>query len=201
MWLLKFRPTSNITARFLIWYCITFYSVSRWLLTLCPCICGPQTMTIAVWVHWLQIYSQKWLITRIWIGGTQSALSVRHHETNDQFLLWIQVYVSYDYGATFTVVTGKFQLSDAKAKNGSTQIISQFYHSPADNKRVSGFLFVVQSRGPVHTIRSLLHWQTIAFQLTHPEVTMERLTGLNSSVANWTWLLDRRQPLRLRLLS
>ncbi|XP_077396383.1 sortilin-related receptor [Festucalex cinctus] len=49
------------------------------------------------------------------------------------------VYVSYDYGSTFTFVTAKFQLSDAKAKNGSTQIISQFYHSPADNKR---YLFV-----------------------------------------------------------
>ncbi|XP_061538012.1 sortilin-related receptor isoform X2 [Phycodurus eques] len=49
------------------------------------------------------------------------------------------VYVSYDSGSTFTLVSGKFQLSEAKGKNGSTQVISQFYHSPADNKR---YLFV-----------------------------------------------------------
>nr|XP_061781469.1 sortilin-related receptor-like isoform X2 [Nerophis lumbriciformis] len=45
------------------------------------------------------------------------------------------VYVSYDYGFTFTLVSGKFQLSEAKAKDSSAQSISQFYHSPADNKR------------------------------------------------------------------
>ncbi|KAF3847223.1 hypothetical protein F7725_020251, partial [Dissostichus mawsoni] len=45
------------------------------------------------------------------------------------------VYVSYDYGTSFTL----FQLSGIKAKDGSKQVISQFYHSPADNRR---YLFV-----------------------------------------------------------
>lgn len=49
------------------------------------------------------------------------------------------VYVSYDYGTTFTLVSDKFQLTGAKAKDGSKQVISQFYHSPADNRR---YLFV-----------------------------------------------------------
>ncbi|KAI4815796.1 hypothetical protein KUCAC02_005923, partial [Chaenocephalus aceratus] len=49
------------------------------------------------------------------------------------------VYVSYDYGTSFTLVSDKFQLSGIKAKDGSKQVISQFYHSPADNRR---YLFV-----------------------------------------------------------
>ncbi|XP_023207184.1 sortilin-related receptor isoform X2 [Xiphophorus maculatus] len=49
------------------------------------------------------------------------------------------VYVSYNYGTTFIPVSANFQLSEAKAKNGSKQVISQFYHSPADNRR---YLFV-----------------------------------------------------------
>ncbi|KAM7399797.1 hypothetical protein PAMP_019041 [Pampus punctatissimus] len=49
------------------------------------------------------------------------------------------VYVSYDYGTTFTLVSDKFQLSGSKVKDGSKQVISQFYHSPADNRR---YLFV-----------------------------------------------------------
>lgn len=49
----------------------------------------------------------------------------------------VQVYVSYDYGTTFTLVSEKFQLSEVKAKDGGTPVISQFYHSPADNRRVS----------------------------------------------------------------
>ncbi|XP_016368987.1 sortilin-related receptor-like [Sinocyclocheilus rhinocerous] len=43
------------------------------------------------------------------------------------------VYVSYDYGTTFTQVSEKFQLSGDQ--EGKKQVISQFYHSPADNKR------------------------------------------------------------------
>ncbi|KAG9348558.1 hypothetical protein JZ751_002294 [Albula glossodonta] len=43
------------------------------------------------------------------------------------------VYVSYDYGTTFTPISDRFQLS-AK-KKGAKQAIAQFYHSPADNKR------------------------------------------------------------------
>lgn len=46
-----------------------------------------------------------------------------------------QVYVSYDYGTTFTHISDKFQLS--ADREGKKQVISQFYHSPADNKRVS----------------------------------------------------------------
>uniref|UniRef100_A0A1A7WSZ5 Sortilin-related receptor n=1 Tax=Iconisemion striatum TaxID=60296 RepID=A0A1A7WSZ5_9TELE len=49
------------------------------------------------------------------------------------------VYVSYDYGTKFTPVTDKFRLSGAKVKDDSKQVISQFYHSPADNRR---YLFV-----------------------------------------------------------
>ncbi|KAJ8343111.1 hypothetical protein SKAU_G00330390 [Synaphobranchus kaupii] len=43
------------------------------------------------------------------------------------------VYVSYDYGANFTSISNKFQLPKEKA--GSKELIAQFYHSPADNKR------------------------------------------------------------------
>ncbi|XP_048015876.1 sortilin-related receptor [Megalobrama amblycephala] len=43
------------------------------------------------------------------------------------------VYVSYDYGTTFTDVSEKFLLSGDR--EGKKQVISQFYHSPADNKR------------------------------------------------------------------
>ncbi|KAF0030311.1 hypothetical protein F2P81_017042 [Scophthalmus maximus] len=46
------------------------------------------------------------------------------------------VYVSYDYGTTFMLVSDKFQLSGATFKDGSKQVISQFYHSPADNRRM-----------------------------------------------------------------
>ncbi|XP_031695233.1 sortilin-related receptor-like [Anarrhichthys ocellatus] len=49
------------------------------------------------------------------------------------------VYVSYDYGTSFTLVSDKFQLSGVQANGGNKQVISQFYHSPADNKR---YLFV-----------------------------------------------------------
>lgn len=43
--------------------------------------------------------------------------------------------MSYDYGTTFTHISDKFQLS--ADREGMKQVISQFYHSPADNKRVS----------------------------------------------------------------
>lgn len=48
----------------------------------------------------------------------------------------VQIYVSYDYGAAFTDVSDKFQLPGPKADEEDVPIISQFYHSPADNKRV-----------------------------------------------------------------
>lgn len=44
--------------------------------------------------------------------------------------------MSYDYGTTFTEVSDKFQLPRAKVDHGHLPVISQFYHSPADNKRV-----------------------------------------------------------------
>uniref|UniRef100_A0A3P8Z6A1 Sortilin-related receptor n=1 Tax=Esox lucius TaxID=8010 RepID=A0A3P8Z6A1_ESOLU len=47
------------------------------------------------------------------------------------------VYVSYDYGKSFTAISDKFQLSGEKVKAGSKPVISQFYHSPADNKKVT----------------------------------------------------------------
>ncbi|KAK0145654.1 Sortilin-related receptor [Merluccius polli] len=43
------------------------------------------------------------------------------------------VYVSYDYGTSFTLVSDRFRLLGAK--EDSKQVIAQFYHSPADNKR------------------------------------------------------------------
>lgn len=56
--------------------------------------------------------------------------------TNTLYLSFVkQVYVSYDYGTTFTHISDKFQLS--ADREGKKQVISQFYHSPADNKRVS----------------------------------------------------------------
>lgn len=48
----------------------------------------------------------------------------------------VQVYVSYDYGTTFTQVSDKFQLPEGRAHEDQAPVISQFYHSPADNKRV-----------------------------------------------------------------
>ncbi|KAL4608616.1 sortilin-related receptor [Arapaima gigas] len=47
------------------------------------------------------------------------------------------VYVSYDYGTAFSLISDKFRLSSKKA--GVKQAISQFYHSPVDNKR---YIFV-----------------------------------------------------------
>ncbi|KAJ3591191.1 hypothetical protein NHX12_009138 [Muraenolepis orangiensis] len=43
------------------------------------------------------------------------------------------VYVSYDYGTSFTLVSDRFRLSGAK--EDSKQVIAQFYHSPEDNRR------------------------------------------------------------------
>ncbi|KAG7282267.1 hypothetical protein CRUP_033794, partial [Coryphaenoides rupestris] len=43
------------------------------------------------------------------------------------------VYVSYDYGTSFTLVSDRFRFSGAK--EDSKQLIAQFYHSPADNRR------------------------------------------------------------------
>lgn len=47
----------------------------------------------------------------------------------------LQVYVSYDYGKTFKKISEKFSFG---AGNTSKVAIAQFYHSPADNKRVRG---------------------------------------------------------------
>ncbi|GAA6077134.1 sortilin-related receptor isoform X1, partial [Tachysurus ichikawai] len=45
------------------------------------------------------------------------------------------VYLSYDYGTTFIHISDKFVLP--RGKETSQQVISQFYHSPADNRRPS----------------------------------------------------------------
>lgn len=45
----------------------------------------------------------------------------------------LQVYVSYDYGKSFNRISGKLNFG---VGNSSEAVISQFYHSPADNKRV-----------------------------------------------------------------
>lgn len=45
----------------------------------------------------------------------------------------MQVYVSYDYGKSFKKISERFSFSGG---NSSEVAIAQFYHSPADNKRV-----------------------------------------------------------------
>lgn len=45
----------------------------------------------------------------------------------------LQVYVSYDYGKSFKKISERFSFSTG---NSSEVAIAQFYHSPADNKRV-----------------------------------------------------------------
>lgn len=45
----------------------------------------------------------------------------------------IQVYVSYDYGKSFKRISEKLSFG---VGNSSEAVIAQFYHSPADNKRV-----------------------------------------------------------------
>lgn len=46
-----------------------------------------------------------------------------------------QVYVSYDYGKSFKRISEKLSFG---VGNNSEAVIAQFYHSPADNKRVRG---------------------------------------------------------------
>lgn len=47
----------------------------------------------------------------------------------------MQVYVSYDYGKSFKKISERFSFDGG---NNSEVAIAQFYHSPADNKRVRG---------------------------------------------------------------
>lgn len=47
----------------------------------------------------------------------------------------LQVYVSYDYGKSFKKISERFSFDGG---NSSEVAIAQFYHSPADNKRVRG---------------------------------------------------------------
>jgi hypothetical protein len=49
-----------------------------------------------------------------------------------------QVYVSYDYGKSFSKISEKLNFG---VGNNSEAVISQFYHSPADNKRVRRLCF------------------------------------------------------------
>ena len=46
---------------------------------------------------------------------------------------FFQVYVSYDYGRSFKRISEKLNFGEG---NSSEAVIAQFYHSPADNKRV-----------------------------------------------------------------
>lgn len=43
------------------------------------------------------------------------------------------MYVSYDYGRSFKRISEKLNFGEG---NSSEAVIAQFYHSPADNKRV-----------------------------------------------------------------
>lgn len=47
--------------------------------------------------------------------------------------MFLQVYVSYDYGKSFKKISERFSFGDG---NSSAVAIAQFYHSPADNQRV-----------------------------------------------------------------
>lgn len=51
------------------------------------------------------------------------------------FLLatFFQAYVSYDYGRSFKRISEKLNFGEG---NSSEAVVAQFYHSPADNKRV-----------------------------------------------------------------
>lgn len=81
---------------------------------------GPKTSSVKAppWFCWTQVLP-------VWV-----------RMLNQLPALPVQVYVSYDYGTTFTDVSDKFQLPGPKADEEDVPIISQFYHSPADNKRV-----------------------------------------------------------------
>lgn len=48
------------------------------------------------------------------------------------------MYVSYDYGKSFSKISEKLNFG---VGNNSEAVISQFYHSPADNKRVRRLCF------------------------------------------------------------
>lgn len=79
-----------------------------------------------------------------------------------------QVYVSYDYGKSFNKISEKLNFG---VGNNSEAVISQFYHSPADNKRVrrlwlqgvlhSGKMAALKETGPWSPLLSLQHiWVT-----------------------------------------
>lgn len=61
-----------------------------------------------------------------------------------------QVYVSYDYGKSFQKISEKLNFG---AGNGSEAVIAQFYHSPADNRRVR------RPAGVLAALRERLHWR------------------------------------------
>ncbi|XP_046891253.1 sortilin-related receptor isoform X1 [Hypomesus transpacificus] len=84
------------------------------------------------------------------------------------------VYVSYDYGSSFTLISDLFQLG-APAQKDTKQVISQFYHSPADNKR---YLFA-------DTINNYL-WSTFDF--------CRRVQGFPAPFKPSDLLLHSRKP-------
>lgn len=75
--------------------------------------------------------------------------------------------MSYDYGTTFIHISEKFDLPNGKEK--SKQVISQFYHSPADNRRVSIYLCCFSNPRAwalkhyrVRSVKVILPWQYAA---------------------------------------
>uniref|UniRef100_A0A3B3Q3S9 Sortilin-related receptor n=1 Tax=Paramormyrops kingsleyae TaxID=1676925 RepID=A0A3B3Q3S9_9TELE len=89
-------------------------------------------------VHWSSVkISGRWPGSRD--GFESFGLEVCTHVVSRSLS---QVYVSYDYGTTFSHISERFQLSDSKA--GNKQAIAQFYHSPVDNKR---YLFADTTNG------------------------------------------------------
>lgn len=74
-------------------------------------------------------------IEKLGYGGTVRGRSVPHLTDTSLFLPFsvFQVYVSYDYGKSFSKISEKLNFG---VGNSTEAVISQFYHSPADNKRV-----------------------------------------------------------------
>lgn len=66
-------------------------------------------------------------------GGAGKGCSVQHFTVSFVPFCVFQVYVSYDYGKSFNKISEKLNFG---VGNSSEAVISQFYHSPADNKRV-----------------------------------------------------------------
>lgn len=69
--------------------------------------------------------------TQKWRQGERASCHISQHLFALSSIF--QVYVSYDYGKSFQRISEKFNFG---VGNSSEAVIAQFYHSPADNKRV-----------------------------------------------------------------